>query len=184
MTILAMIALPPWDQKYHREIVATVPRDIGESESAMRMTYDHPYVCVCCLYVCNVCVTDNMTKAYHGPIDIQYTQLNKGHIHPTIHTHHTAFCCKTNMRSQYPDHGHFESQRVGGGGGILASIMTYLSNTVSLETVSCILYVLALVYTAGQCVALGRWAMGMPVVVVAGASGGSGGSKAGRTKRD
>lgn len=87
------------------------------------------------------------------------------------------------MRSQYPDHGHFESQQVGGGGGILASLMTYLSNTVSLETVSCILYVLALVYMAGQCVALGRWAMGMPVVV-AGASSGSGGSEAGRTKRD
>lgn len=63
--------------------------------------------------------------------------------------------------------------------------MANLSNTVSLETMSCILYVLALVYTAGQCVALGRWAMGMPVAVaVAAGAGGSGGSEAGRTKRD
>jgi len=60
----------------------------------------------------------------------------------------------------------------------VAGAMTYLSNTVSLETASCIMYVLALMYTACQCVALGRWAMGMPgaaaVVAVAAGNGGAG----------
>ena len=47
----------------------------------------------------------------------------------------------------------------------MASALTYLSNAVSIETVSCLLYVLVLVYTASQFVALARWGVGMPVAL-------------------
>ena len=49
----------------------------------------------------------------------------------------------------------------------MADAMTFLSGAVSMETVSCILYVLALVYTSVQCVDLVRWTVGRPVAVAA-----------------
>ena len=78
------------------------------------------------------------------------------------HPHSLTFCTVDNMRSQYPDHGHFDSQRAG---GMITDAMQFMSNTVSLETLSCIVYVVALVYTAGQCMALLRWVIGMPVAI-------------------
>lgn len=69
------------------------------------------------------------------------------------------------MKSQYPDHGGFETHR-GGSGGAIADTMTLLSSSISLETAICIAYLLALVHTAAQCVNLVRWAIGKPTVVV------------------
>ena len=72
------------------------------------------------------------------------------------------------MRAQYPDHSQFESHSAS---GFITSTMQYMSNSVSLETASCVMYVLVLVYTAGQCVELVRWSVGTPIVVRASGPG-------------
>ena len=70
------------------------------------------------------------------------------------------------MRPQYPDDTHRPTG--------MASAMTYLSSMVSLDTVSCSVYIVTLMYAARQCVALIGWVIGSPRVALRHGGGGTG----------